>query len=70
MTERIVVTIAADGSIAAETIGITGKACLDYLPMLEDLLDAETVTSEFTADYQVSEQTMTTQATQTAREHQ
>ncbi len=52
---RIAVTINRDGSIKAETLGITGKTCLDYVPLLEELLDAETVQSEFTADYQAGE---------------
>ncbi|HEY3467034.1 MAG TPA: DUF2997 domain-containing protein [Amycolatopsis sp.] len=45
------VTIAKDGSISAETHGVTGSKCLDYIPLLEDLLGAETVSSEFTEDY-------------------
>ncbi|MGW4520362.1 DUF2997 domain-containing protein [Amycolatopsis sp. NPDC004378] len=45
------VTIGKDGSISAETHGVTGSKCLDYIPLLEDLLGAETVTSEFTEDY-------------------
>ncbi|MFF1612188.1 DUF2997 domain-containing protein [Amycolatopsis sp. NPDC058278] len=51
MTHRVTVTIGKDGSISAETHGVTGLKCLDYIPLLEDLLGAETVTSEFTADY-------------------
>lgn len=48
---RIVVRIAPDGAIHAETLGIKGEACLDYIEVLEDLLDAEAVQSEFTAEY-------------------
>ncbi|MEU8638375.1 DUF2997 domain-containing protein [Amycolatopsis sp. NPDC048633] len=51
MTHRVTVTIGKDGSISAETHGVTGSQCLDYIPLLEDLLGAETVTSEFTEDY-------------------
>jgi hypothetical protein len=51
MTHRVTVTIGKDGSISAETHGVTGSKCLDYIPLLEDLLGAETVTSEFTEDY-------------------
>lgn len=51
MTHRVTVTTGKDGSISAETHGVTGSKCLDYIPLLEDLLDAETVTSEFTEDY-------------------
>ena len=55
MSRRIAVTINRDGSIKAETLGIKGKTCLDYVPVLEELLDAETLQSAFTADYQAGE---------------
>lgn len=50
-TRRISVTIGPDGKIRATTLGIEGKACLDYIPLLEDLLDAEVVESAFTPEY-------------------
>ncbi|MGQ0846743.1 MAG: DUF2997 domain-containing protein [Sporichthyaceae bacterium] len=49
---RIAITIRADGTVEAETLGITGEDCLDYLRLLEDLLDAEVVDSAFTSDYE------------------
>ncbi|GAA4251236.1 DUF2997 domain-containing protein [Dactylosporangium darangshiense] len=49
--KRIVVTVAADGTVNAETLGITGSKCLDYVALLEDLLAAQTVHSQYTADY-------------------
>jgi len=55
MSRRIAITINRDGGIKAETLGIKGKNCLDYVPLLEELLDAETVQSAFTADYQAGE---------------
>ena len=48
-TRRIAVTVAADGTVSAETLGMTGPACLDYIALLEDLLAAETVHSEYTS---------------------
>jgi hypothetical protein len=51
MTGRIVVTVDATGTATAHTEGIHGKACLDYVEVLEDLLQARTVTSSYTADY-------------------
>ena len=68
MSRRIAVTINKDGSIKAETLGIKGKTCLDYVPVLEELLDAETLQSAFTADYQASDEEVTEQATETVRE--
>lgn len=49
--ERIVVRINPDGQVQAETVGIKGEKCLDSVAMLEDLLDAEVVSSRFTDDY-------------------
>jgi hypothetical protein len=49
--QRIIVTVSSDGQINAETEGLLGEACLDYIAVLEDLLAARTVESSFTADY-------------------
>jgi hypothetical protein len=68
MSRRIAVTINADGSIKAETLGIKGKTCLDYVPLLEELLEAETLQSAFTADYQASDEEVTEAATEQVRE--
>jgi hypothetical protein len=68
MSRRIAITINRDGSIKAETIGIKGKTCLEYVPLLEDLLDAETVESAFTADYQSVEEHLSHPAAETVRE--
>jgi len=51
---QIIVTVSADGTVGAETSGITGEACLDYIGILEDLLDARTTGSRFTDDYRRS----------------
>ncbi|MEV4619390.1 DUF2997 domain-containing protein [Asanoa sp. NPDC049573] len=48
---RITVVVAADGTVTAETGGVTGPGCLDYIAVLEDLLDATTVSSAYTADF-------------------
>ncbi|WP_426506286.1 DUF2997 domain-containing protein [Dactylosporangium sp. McL0621] len=49
--KRIVVTVAEDGTVSAETLGITGSKCLDYVEVLEDLLGAQTVHSEYTREF-------------------
>ena len=51
MSETITLVVAADGTVTAETHGVAGPGCLDYIAVLEDLLDAKTVSSSFTADY-------------------
>ena len=68
MSRRIAVTINRDGSIKAETLGIKGKTCLDYVPLLEELLDAETLQSAFTADYQAGDEELTEAETETVSE--
>ncbi len=62
MTPKIEIRIYPTGLIESKSIGIKGKNCLDYLPLLEDVLQAETVMSSFTAEYQ--ETTSTTTSTQ------
>jgi hypothetical protein len=62
----ITVVVAADGTVTAETHGVSGPACLDYIGVLEDLLDATTVSSAFTADYHRARGTVA--ATETAHD--
>ncbi|MET8312324.1 DUF2997 domain-containing protein [Micromonospora sp. NPDC005173] len=53
MTEKpqIVLTVTSEGVVSAETKGMVGSGCLDYVAILEDLLDARTIESAYTADY-------------------
>jgi hypothetical protein len=48
---RIVVRVSPDGIITAETQGMKGPKCLDVIEVLENLLDAQTVNSAFTHEY-------------------
>lgn len=68
MDKRLVVQIGLDGKIKAETIGIKGKECLDYIQLLEKLLDAETVDSEFTSEYYETHIQIEEKLTQKVRE--
>jgi hypothetical protein len=47
---RIVLTVTPEGAVSAETRNILGDKCLDYIALLEDLLEARTVESSYTAD--------------------
>lgn len=53
--KKIKIRITEEGSIYAETIGIKGKECLEYIELLEQLLDAETIDSNFTKEYAETE---------------
>ncbi len=49
----------AEGHIKAETLGIHGAKCLDFVSLLEDMLDAQSVESKFTSDYAKTESEIT-----------
>lgn len=50
-SEQIIVRITSDGQIHAETKGLLGPKCLDSIQLLEELLEAQTTSSEFTHEY-------------------
>lgn len=49
--EQIIVRIGPDGAVQAETKGIKGPRCLDSVELLENLLEARTISSAFTPEY-------------------
>lgn len=52
---KVVLRIKPDGLIEAETLGVKGEKCLDFIPLLEDLLEAEILSSSFTAEFHESD---------------
>jgi len=63
--KQLIVSVRTDGTVHAETVGMYGEECLDYFAVLEDLLDAEVVSSTYTADYSATAQADSTAAVQT-----
>lgn len=55
--KTVVVRIRRDGSVEAETVGITGPECLDYIPVIERLTQARTVESHFKPEFHAEQQT-------------
>lgn len=49
--KKLIIKINKDGSINAETQGIKGSKCMDYIKVVENLLEAETVDSEYTKEF-------------------
>lgn len=49
--KQIKLRIYPTGKLEAETNGIKGKACLDYISILESLTGSATVDSDFTPEY-------------------
>lgn len=58
MGKRIKVQIFEDGTVQAEVQGVKGKKCTNYIKILEDILAAETVDSDYTKEYYESEKIM------------
>ncbi len=54
--EKIVVRIFPDGRIQAETKGIKGEKCTNYIKVLEEILKARTVESAYTEEFYETEQ--------------
>lgn len=56
--KQLKLKIYADGKIEAETHGVKGKACLDYISILEKLTGAVTVDSAFTNEYRQTDEVL------------
>lgn len=56
MAKQIKIRVYPDGRIESETVGIKGKSCLNYIKEVENLTGARTVKSEFTHEYNETEQ--------------
>jgi hypothetical protein len=55
MSKRIQLRVYPDGRIEAVVQGVKGKKCTDYIAVLEELLQAETIQSAYTPEYFESE---------------
>jgi hypothetical protein len=49
--KTIKLRIFPDGRVQADVQGVKGKACTNYLGILEELLDAEVTESSYTPEY-------------------
>ena len=55
MKKSIKIEIFSDGTIQAETYGIKGKKCTDYIKILEEILESKTTDSDYTPEYNEKE---------------
>lgn len=51
MDKKIRFEITSDGKVYAKTIGMDDERCLDYVEVLEKLLDAKAVDSSYTEEF-------------------
>jgi len=56
MDKKLKIRIKPDGTIEAETLGIKGQACTNYIKILEEMLDAKTMESTYTSEFYEHEQ--------------
>lgn len=56
MAKQLKIQIFQDGQIQAEVLGVKGKKCTDYISLLEELLEAEIIESEYTSEYYETEE--------------
>lgn len=70
MEKRIQVQIAPDGKITAKVLGVKGKSCTRFIPLLEAMLEAKAIDSEYTTEYRVSEESQQVQSQQQIRPSQ
>ena len=61
MSMKLIITIKKDGTIEAQTKGIKGKKCEDYIKVIEELTNSKAVNIEYTPEYnqQVDEEIIT-----------
>ncbi|MEL7671504.1 DUF2997 domain-containing protein [Methanobacterium sp.] len=55
MKKSIKIEIFSDGTIQAETQGIKGKKCTDYIKILEEILESKITDSDYTPEYNEKE---------------
>lgn len=51
MSKKLIIKIRKDGVVEAETKGIKGQKCEDYLKNIEELTDSKVVKKEYTPEY-------------------
>ena len=56
MSKKLIIKIRKDGTVEAETKGIKGKKCEDYIKIIEELTDSKVINKEFTREYYENEE--------------
>lgn len=51
MSKQVQIRVFPDGRVQAEVQGVKGKACTDYISILEEILNAEILSSSYTPEY-------------------
>lgn len=55
MSKKIIIRIYTDGTVESSVVGVKGAKCTDYVKVVEEILEAKVVDSEFTSEYYEAE---------------
>ncbi len=55
MAKKLIISIDKNGFVNAEVSGVRGGKCLDYISLLEDILEGNVVSREYTHEYHQQE---------------
>jgi Protein of unknown function (DUF2997) len=55
--KKIEIRIMPDGRVVAETIGVKGAKCEDYMKTVEEIIEGKIVKSELKPEYYMPEET-------------
>ncbi|CAL2085413.1 DUF2997 domain-containing protein [Tenacibaculum sp. 190524A05c] len=53
--KKIIIEITNSGAVKAKVEGVKGKRCLEYISVLEDLIEGETLEHELTHEFHENE---------------
>lgn len=67
MSKQIKIRIFPNGQVQAEVEGIKGKKCTDYMKLIEEILEADIIDSEYTPEYFETIETEQTEITENER---
>lgn len=56
MSKQLIIKIRKDGTIEAQTKGIKGKKCEDYIKLIEELTDSKVIDKQYTSEYYETEE--------------
>ena len=51
MSKKLIISIDKNGLVTAEVSGAKGQKCLDYIALLEDIIEGKAVSQEYTQEY-------------------
>ncbi len=67
--KQLKIRIRSNGTVEAETVGIKGRSCLDYVKVLEKMAGASAIESDYTSEYYERDNLLTDTVNAEVRNH-